>query len=389
MNAVLESVRLIDTDAHVIEPGDVWTSRMPKKWADYTPHITRDPDGQSRWKIGDTWFHTAGYYSRAGWMHYPPTAPVEFSEIESAGYDAAARLKKMDEHGIYAQVIYPNLIGFETPFFIRMEKEAGFAAVRAYNDFLTDFASVDPKRFILVSMIPFWDIEESLKEMTRCKAKGHAGILFANDYEKLNMPGFVDPHWDPIYQAAQDLDMSVNFHVSFAESQAGSAAGQAARANTEFNPRESAMTTTLALMGNSAKIAKIVTSGICDRFPKLKFVSVESGFGYVPYLMDALDWHWKGYGAWKDHPLLPSEYFRRQCYGSLWFEHSTLNQLSAFPDNFMFESDYPHPTSLAPGAAMPKLMAKDYLRTTFADVSPELTRKVLHDNAAQVYNLGV
>jgi predicted TIM-barrel fold metal-dependent hydrolase len=109
----------------------------------------------------------------------------------------------------------------------------------------------------------------------------------------------------------------------------------------------------------------------------------------VPYLMDALDWHWKGYGAWKDHPMLPSEYFRRQCYGSLWFEHSTLNQLSAYPDNFMFESDYPHPTSLAPGAAMPKLMAKDYLRTTFADVGPELTRKVLHDNAARVYNLSV
>ena len=100
MNAVLESVRLIDTDAHVIEPPDVWTARMPKKWADQTPFVTRDAAGQSRWKIGDTWFHTVGFYSRAGWMHYPPTAPVEYSDIETASYDAAARLKKMDEHGI-------------------------------------------------------------------------------------------------------------------------------------------------------------------------------------------------------------------------------------------------------------------------------------------------
>ena len=141
-------------------------------------------------------------------------------------------------------------------------------------------------------------------------------------------------------------------------------------------------------MGNADSIAAIVTSGLCDRFPKLDFVSVESGFGYIPYLLDSLDWHWKGYGAHRESPMLPSEYFRRQCYGTFWFERTTLPLLQTYPDNFMFETDYPHPTSIAPGPVSPAEVPSDHIEHAFADVPPDVARKALHDNAAAVYHLG-
>ena len=92
------------------------------------------------------------------------------------------------------------------------------------------------------------------------------------------------------------------------------------------------------------------------RFPNLNFVSVESGFGWVPSFVESMDWQWLNSGAHEAYPEmeLPSFYFRRQVYGMFWFETEALQrQVDLFPDNLMFETDFPHPTSLSPGPASP------------------------------------
>ena len=73
----------------------------------------------------------------------------------------------------------------------------------------------------------------------------------------------------------------------------------------------------------SRVIANLITGGVCHRFPNLKFVSVESGVGWIPFALEHLDWQWKNCGVPQEHPeydLLPSEYFMRQMYGCFWFE---------------------------------------------------------------------
>ena len=90
-------------------------------------------------------------------------------------------------------------------------------------------------------------------------------------------------------------------------------------------------------------------------------------------------------GAQSD--LLPSEYFLRQCYGSFWFERTTLPLLEAYPNNFMFETDYPHPTSMSPGPASPAELPREHIEKAFAHVPPDIARKALHGNAAAVYHL--
>jgi predicted TIM-barrel fold metal-dependent hydrolase len=144
-------------------------------------------------------------------------------------------------------------------------------------------------------------------------------------------------------------------------------------------------------MGNARAIAKLTTGGICHRFPRLNFVSVESGIGWIPFALAALDWQWKNCGVAKEHPeydLLPSEYFRRQIYGCFWFEQQVaLDAIRQYPDNILFESDYPHPTCQHPGPRTPGQRPRDYAQGLLASLPDDVVNKVLHDNAAAVYRL--
>ena len=132
--------------------------------------------------------------------------------------------------------------------------------------------------------------------------------------------------------------------------------------------------------------------GICHRFPDLNFVSVESGVGWIPYALEALDWQWQNCGVGVEHPeydLLPSEYFRRQIYGCFWFERESaraaIQQIGA--DNVLYETDFPHPTSMSPGPASIAERPDDYLRANFGDLDAASLHKILHDNAARIYHL--
>ncbi len=72
---------------------------------------------------------------------YPPSMPQTFDDIDPGRLRPHMRLQRMDEYGIYAQVLYPNLdFGFEDPHFIDLDQSCRSSARSAYNDFLADFA---------------------------------------------------------------------------------------------------------------------------------------------------------------------------------------------------------------------------------------------------------
>lgn len=83
------------------------------------------------------------------------------------------------------------------------------------------------------------------------------------------------------------------------------------------------------------------------------------GFGYVPFLLEAADWHFHATDMKKEPPefeMLPSEYFRRQVYTTHWFERSGPERLLDVvgPDRPMFETDLPHRTSLSAPMSLAK-----------------------------------
>jgi predicted TIM-barrel fold metal-dependent hydrolase len=146
-------------------------------------------------------------------------------------------------------------------------------------------------------------------------------------------------------------------------------------------------------MGNTQCLTDILFGGICQRFPKLKLFTVESGAGWLPSFLETCDWQFMNGNVRKEHPdyLLPSEYFRRQIHASFWFETARAgieNAIDLFPDNIMWETDYPHPTSQFPGAKGGwSRHPRDYVEDKLAFLGEERLRKVLHDNAARFFGL--
>lgn len=383
----LNDIPIIDVDTHVTEPADLWTSRLPSRFGDLIPTVVTEADGAEVWHVGDKRLSGAAKWAAAGWRDTPPSYPRTFAEADSGAWDPSERLRRMDEYGLAAQVLYPNILAFYMPLFFGMnELDLTKACVLAYNDFLAEFASADPKRLVPLMMLPFWDVDASVAEIERAAALGHKGIVFSSSFDKVNLPKLWDPHWDRIFATAQAAELSINFHVGFGELTEDELIHR-----TEVDGAEHTRQTSVGMMGNARAIADVIMSGLCHRFPDLAFVSVESGVGWLPYLMDSLDWHWKSYGGPRDFPdrELPSFYFKRQIYGSYWFERETVpSAVTRLPDNCMFESDYPHPTSLSPGPASVAEQPAAMARASLADLPIEIARKVLYENAARLYRLG-
>jgi predicted TIM-barrel fold metal-dependent hydrolase len=388
--ATIQSIPIIDVDTHLVEPPDLWTSRMSSKWAELVPHVRWDEQhGDEAWFVGDQRLSAVAAAAQAGWPEYPPDHPPSWSDADPATWDPRLRLGRMDEYGIHAQVLYPNVAMFSSALLQGVkENDLQLEYVRAYNDYQTDFSSVAPDRLLPMTSLPFWDLEATLAEIDRCSTAGHKGIVFSQEPGAFGLPRLTDRHWDPMWASAQEKGLPVNFHIA-----SGDMSLLADTGHPDNGPHANYASIGVSFfMGNARTIAQLVCGGICHRFPDLNFVSVESGVGWIPFALEALDWQWKNCGVEIEHPeydLLPSEYFKRQIYGCFWFERDTA--LTAIDllgdDNILYETDFPHPTSMSPGPATAAVAPNDFLLEAFADVPDATLRKILHDNAARIYHL--
>jgi predicted TIM-barrel fold metal-dependent hydrolase len=202
----------------------------------------------------------------------------------------------------------------------------------------------------------------------------------------MGLPRLADEHWRPVLEAAQHHALSINFHIGVEQG----TSDVSLKKFTTVPADEHTRRTSVGTLGNAKAIADAICLGVCHRYPKLKLVSVESGIGWLPYLADSLDWHWKSFGGHREFPdrELPSYYFRRQVYGSFWFESRTVEAAAnEFPDNIMFETDFPHPTSLSPGPASSAESPRVTATKAVENLSDEVARKILFDNGANLYHL--
>jgi predicted TIM-barrel fold metal-dependent hydrolase len=259
--------------------------------------------------------------------------------------------------------------------------------IRAYNDFLIEFSDPAPDRFIALCALPFWDVQESIKELDRAHALGHRGILFIGKPYKMGLPLLEDPSWEPLFKEAQERDLSLNFHTGFSEFSEEEYLGTLSKDTTRA---QYVKITALQQLGLAETLADLVTNGVCVKYPDLKMVLVESGVGWLRYMLELLDWQWVNSGAQKAYPEreLPSFYFHRQIYGSFWFERESVSRIAdLYQDNLTFETDFPHPTSLSPGPVSISKTPREMAEITLRDVDPVVQRKLLHDNAAKLYHV--
>jgi predicted TIM-barrel fold metal-dependent hydrolase len=187
-----------------------------------------------------------------------------------------------------------------------------------------------------------------------------------------------------LWEVCADLGLPVHFHIG--ASQTTLAWYGSSPWPSHGDDLKLAIGSAMMYITNARVLANIIYSGMLERHPRLKVVSVESGIGWIPFVLEALDHQANetAPGAMDHLSLRPSEYFRRQIYACYWFEKMdvahTFDVLGH--DNILFETDFPHPTCLYPDSLT-------YAAQGLAGVAPEVQRKVLQDNAAALYRIAL
>ena len=378
---------IIDADTHISEPADVWTSRVPSSMKGKVPHVITRDDGRLQWMIGETASNVLGLVgvnAVAGIEDALENAPKGYDDMHPAAHDAYERLKYMDQQSIWAMAIYPNVGGFGNSNFLSLkDKDLMLTCVQAYNDFLTEWASADSRRLLPISANPFWDVQAAVKEIRRCHAMGHKGILFTGSPESFGFPYIGDPHWNPLWEVAVELDMPISFHVGSA------GVGEdmvLARAAVEGRRPVFVSMGVDAYLINGLHLTSLLMSGVLVRYPGIKFVSVESGVGWIPFTLEALDNTFRAMGMPKHNPefdMLPSEYFRRNVHACYSYEEIAVQRLfdKVNVDNILFETDFPHPTCLYAEEL------GNHVSRVLGQCDEAVRRKILFENALRLYKI--
>ncbi len=375
---------VIDVDAHVTEPGDVWTARLPARLRDRGPRLQRDTTGRDVWHIADsTPLVPVGFTAVAGWPEPFPAGPKNMDEVPPAAWDPHARLAYLDSIGVWSQVMYPNVAGFGNQQFLALEDpELMLACVQAYNDFLIEWCSADARRLLAVSATPFWDVDAAVAEVRRCAALGHRGVLFTGEPQRFDLPYLGDAHWDPFWATVQEVGLPISFHIGSGDFQSGFAPARI-RAHGVGATRVS--TSVQLFLDNGTQIVDLLMSGVLARFPTLQFVSVESGIGFIPFILDAADYAFEDGKVWLERPyfeMKPSEYFRRQVYGCWFFEERTVAGVidAVGAGRLLFETDYPHPICLYGNV-------REKIEAGLAGQPDDVRHQILWGNAAELYRV--
>lgn len=385
---VIGDTKVIDTDTHFTEPPDLWTSRAPAAYKDKVPHM-KTVDGHSRWFVeGDNaWLNVGvGVMDRDGNKARGQLTLASIEEMAEAVYQVKPRLRVMDSMGIHAQIMYPNACGFGALPFMNIKDEAlRIECVKIYNDACADWQRESEDRLFPQAMLPLWDIDAAVKEIRRVKEELHlTGVTITDRVDALELPDFSQPHWEPFWELISELELPVDFHIG---------AGL-----TTLTPMDQltwgsfslqqkvAVFATLAYTDTAPTILNFIHSGLFDRYPKLKIVSVESGCGWLPFAIEAAEWHIDEMvpNAAKTLKRRPTEYFKENIYATFWFEnYGVTHFIDTFGDkNLLFLTDYPHPTALYIGfeERLVPLLEKLELSTR---------RRLMQDNAVELYKLPI
>jgi predicted TIM-barrel fold metal-dependent hydrolase len=364
---------LISVDDHVLEPPDLWTSRLSAKYKDVAPHYERRmvkrPRDQSAVNLqstfgtaksqnrfvtddgdlddtaeGDVWLYgdTATPILRAVVGVGLPSEgrdlePMTFDKIRPGCFDREARLKDLDAVHVEKSMCFPQMSRFcGQEFSEGKDKDLGLLCIKAYNDWMVEeWAGLSGGRLIPLCIVPLWDADLAAAEVRRNAERGVHAVTFSESPYFLGLPSIHSPYWDPFFQACNDTDTVICMHI-----------GSSSRLEGASSP-DAPVAVTMSLLSNNAmtSLMEFLFSGVLMRYPRLKLSYSESQVGWIPYQLERADEVWKNMTAFAGTNLTepPSFYYYRQVYGCLFHDFYGLENLAKVgEDNAAFEVDYPH-----------------------------------------------
>jgi predicted TIM-barrel fold metal-dependent hydrolase len=368
---------VVSGDSHVIEPVDLFKTRLPKQLRDralweeeFTLEDPIVPGGHTQFRK----LHTIGFdgWTISRYRQFGGPTPDGLPEHI---------LRDMDLDGVDASVMFPNLSLFVL---FTDDHELSMAHARVYNDFIAEQYLQHEDRMRPTAAIPLTDIPDAVAEIERCARLGLQAILLPE------IPP--EPYWsrvyEPVWAAAEANSMPVFIHVATGGVMVKDGTSQTATTvkalMTAVNMGKGNLTDEMVAGrtmggGNTGSaspqkiIASLVGGGVCERHPNLHFNLIEFSAGWLVSFMGFMDRSWRRgtgqdphwwLGFWEDgrspfdqpamgrlfninekwpYPLQPSEYVRRQIHVQFADDPTAVKARHITGlSTIMWGNDYPH-----------------------------------------------
>jgi predicted TIM-barrel fold metal-dependent hydrolase len=367
--------KIFSADDHIIEPPDVWSSRVPAKFKSEAPHVIEE-EGRQFWVYEDRRNMTLGLNAVAGLPREQwSMEPTRYSDMLPGCYDSKARVKDLLSQGVLASINFPTLPRFGGMLFPHFkDKELADHCVRAWNDYVLDewCPGGPPGMYVPLIICQLWDPPAAAKEIERCVAKGARTLSLPENPAPEGLTSFHDPtYWDPIWRACEEADLPISLHIA--------SSGYVPVADPAATY---ASTIALGEVATMLSMVNILLSDICIKFPGLKLVFSEGGIGWVPALLHRtdrqLDRHYGWYGKME---LKPSEIFQRNMW--LCMVEEPMGLKIAYPiigvDKILAEVDYPHADTTFP-------RTQESFTEVFSGIPDDVVAAVSYGNAERLFN---
>lgn len=282
--------------------------------------------------------------------------------------DPDLRLRDQERDGIQAEVLY-GVLGASMRL---QDDEAAVELVRIYNEWLADFCEKHPHRYAGIASITGASIEAAVAEVERVATRGAVrGIEVAITHDMLPL---FHPDWEPLWDAIENARLPLHFHTIGPKMNYDYAKLEPLQRRQAF-----AVHITGFQLAMATVLMEIVYGGVLETHPNLKIVIGEAGIGWIPYLLEHMDLEWEDQFADLTLTMKPSAYWHRQCYATYQSDPVGLRLLDILgEENVMWGSDFPHPDGVWPDS-------QEFIEREFKGVSDTVKRKVICDNAANLY----
>jgi predicted TIM-barrel fold metal-dependent hydrolase len=367
----------IDSDGHILEPPDMWERYLEPRYKDRAIRIRLDEKGLEYIEIDRRpSYMGGGVLGEMGGAYQDPVelmTPGKVTYWQSAtrtpgAIDPGERVKQMDGEGIDIALLFPTIgICWESDC---SDAEISAAYCRAYNNYLFDFCSPHPDRLIAIAHVNLCDVNLAVAEVER--VKGKAKGIFCTPYPMNGRP-YGHRYYDPFWAACEAANLPVSTHVQVRPNSLGHEFYPAGRAPWFFFmelTEDSIMSMNLVFQG-----------GVLERFPRLRYVVLETGCAWLPAWMERADAKYQMFSFTTPMKQRPSRLFKEHCYISAEADDEDIALIAAKigANRMMWATDYPH------ADAHPDPVAS--VRKCIARLSPEDQQWVLGRTAAEVWRL--
>ncbi|HLK09877.1 MAG TPA: amidohydrolase family protein [Candidatus Binatia bacterium] len=365
--------RIISADSHVNPPKDLWTRSAPQALKDRVPRVESTP-------AGDFWIVDSEVSGAIGLDASAGRKPEEFKamgltykDMRPGSYDPKARLEDMDLDGVDAEVLY-----FGGPV-TQYPKDTALRQfiVRTYNDWMKELSDAAPRRLVGLAHVPLVDLDEGLAELRRVAKLGLKGFHVDPFPDERGGKPLWDPAYEPFWALVEETGMPMSFHIVGPR--------KTNVRETFMNPLPGIKETFIAIAPISIieVVSTLTFTGVLERHPKLRYVLVECGIGWLPYFLERMDQTFNKHRFWTQSIIKekPSTYWFRQGHATFIQDLAGVAERHrAGVRTIMWSTDYPHSDSTWP-------KSREALAEHFHDVPADERALIAGGNAAALYGL--